>query len=683
MTMLENGRRLVRTFRRRNTHPHPGGRSEIECIVLGVRDGISPSPKPPVQIFLGTEPAQYRAERVFLWSIEQTRDPSRMYKIYLMKELIGFDRSRWLTGFTNYRFAIPHFVCRQAEDQQIIARAIYNDVDQVYLTDPAQLFDRDLGEHGFVSISDTDTSVMLMDCARMAEVWSLEQAQQERRKTLEARARTLRGVLDPAWNARDKEYEPGHSKILHYTTIHTQPWQPFPQRYAYQKNPVAQVWLDLERAADAAGYQVFAATGSHVQEQAPLQKDTHTGGTRSGALPSIWVLADDRPGNTTQSVGLVQTLGWPYEIKTLHFTYWAHWLDNLFGARLATRFGLHASRSDVLSPPWPDLVIATGWRSAPVARWIAKQNRYQTRLVQLGRKGGAVPELFDLVVSCAYFRFPPHPQRIEVTAPLTQIAPERLAGAARQWQHIFDKAPHPWIAVLVGGSTQRHCLDAKTARDMGEKIHAFAHEGGGSLFITTSRRTGPQATKALQAALRHPSYIHQWQPGQQDNPYFAYLALADVLVVTGESESMLAEAAATGKPVYIYPLPERPLGVLAQLKEWLIRGAQSDSLNARGTPRPQQGWAFVCAWLIKYGFVRPRRDLNILHHALVQRGIAHFFEESSQELLRKPLPTSRHPLSQEIDDVACRVRILLGRTEDTSAAYTTRSETIDHKESLR
>ena len=107
-------------------------RSRPECIVLGVKGGALPSEKPPVRIYLGSEPAQYRAERVFVWSIERVRDPSRVYEIYLMKDLKGFDRSGWKTGFTNYRFAIPDF----AEGR---GRAIYNDVDQVYLTDPAEI----------------------------------------------------------------------------------------------------------------------------------------------------------------------------------------------------------------------------------------------------------------------------------------------------------------------------------------------------------------------------------------------------------------------------------------------------------------------------------------------------------------------------------------------------------------
>ena len=39
-----------------------------------------------------------------------------------------------------------------------------------------------------------------------------------------------------------------------------------------------------------------------------------------------------------------------------------------------------------------------------------------------------------------------------------------------------------------------------------------------------------------------------------DNPYYAYLAVADALLVTADSVSMVSEAAATGKPVHIIDL---------------------------------------------------------------------------------------------------------------------------------
>jgi len=109
MTFIEKARTMARYLPSFGISQDVGIRTQPECIVLGVREGVSPSAKPPVRIFLGTQLAQYRAERVFFWSVEQVRDPSREYEIYLMKELRGFNRRGWLTGFTNYRFAIPHF----------------------------------------------------------------------------------------------------------------------------------------------------------------------------------------------------------------------------------------------------------------------------------------------------------------------------------------------------------------------------------------------------------------------------------------------------------------------------------------------------------------------------------------------------------------------------------------------
>ena len=90
---------------------------------------------------MGTEPHQHRAERILVWSITQVRDPARRYEIYLMKDLAGFDRRGWKTSFTYYRYAIPALAGYEG-------RAIFNDVDQIYFTDPAELFDIGHGRCG-------------------------------------------------------------------------------------------------------------------------------------------------------------------------------------------------------------------------------------------------------------------------------------------------------------------------------------------------------------------------------------------------------------------------------------------------------------------------------------------------------------------------------------------------------
>lgn len=234
-------------------HRPPGFRESPELVRLDVLPGRTPSDKPPVRIFMGTEPAQHRAERVLIWSIMAVRDPSRVYEIYLMSDLAGFDRRHWKTGFTGYRYAIPFLAGGDG-------RAIYNDVDQIYLADPAELFDLDMKGAGMMSITERDTSVMLIDCAKMAGVWSLEEARTMRRHKV-FRVKTASagvwGRLGGEWNARDPEFDPGRSKLLHYTILHTQPWRPFPKQLKYEPNPLGNLWFDLECDADANGFTIF------------------------------------------------------------------------------------------------------------------------------------------------------------------------------------------------------------------------------------------------------------------------------------------------------------------------------------------------------------------------------------------------------------------------------------------
>lgn len=103
--------------------------------------------------------------------------------------------------------------------------------------------------------------------------------------------------------------------------------------------------------------------------------------------------------------------------------------------------------------------------------------------------------------------------------------------------------------------------------------------------------------------------MYPWQPHRRDNPYLGYLTTADILIVTGESESMLAEVAASGKPVYIYALPDCFPGVWGRIRErfreWVVARANARPANNRGTVRPQQGLKRLCARIISRGIVLP------------------------------------------------------------------------------
>ena len=93
------------------------------------------------------------------------------------------------------------------------------------------------------------------------------------------------------------------------------------------------------------------------------------------------------------------------------------------------------------------------------------------------------------------------------------------------------------------------------ATELGKTVTEMVQATSGSLVVTTSRRTEPEVEKALFRTLPEPAHTFHWSSGQE-NPYFGYLALADLIVVTGDSVSMASEACATRTSVCIYAPPD-------------------------------------------------------------------------------------------------------------------------------
>jgi hypothetical protein len=144
--------------------------------------------------------------------------------------------------------------------------------------------------HGYLSIAPSDTSVMLIDCERMAPIWNRAAASTGNKYSLLSKPRKtpgLWGQLDRHWNARDQEYIEGRTMCLHYTALHQQPWEPFPEHYSYHPNPLAYLWHDLEQAADAEGYQVFSRGAPSPGFLARLGTNEVRPAARPARLPSV------------------------------------------------------------------------------------------------------------------------------------------------------------------------------------------------------------------------------------------------------------------------------------------------------------------------------------------------------------------------------------------------------------
>jgi mitochondrial fission protein ELM1 len=124
-------------------------------------------------------------------------------------------------------------------------------------------------------------------------------------------------------------------------------------------------------------------------------------------------------------------------------------------------------------------------------------------------------------------------------------------------------------------------------------------------MISPSRRT-PQALLAAidEATKDAPRILFD---GNGDNPYADFIAHADVFVVTADSINMAGEAAATGKPIYIFEPSggggkfakfhsalrthgaTRPLPETGKLETWTYAPLDSASLIADEIARRWRG----------------------------------------------------------------------------------------------
>ena len=310
--------------------------------------------------------------------------------------------------------------------------------------------------------------------------------------------------------------------------------------------------------------------------------------------PRVWVLLGEGAGGNAQMQTLAGALGWPFETKRVRYNPLNYFPNLLLGE---SSVSVDWRRSDRLAPPWPDLVIAASRQSAPVARWIKRRSGGRTCLVHLFHTQAPLHH-FDLVVTTPQYRLPVRANILHNMLPLNPNDATRLQEAAGHWAPRFTDLPRPRIALLVGGDSASYRLTPENAASLAKLASRSARQSGGSLLVTTSRRTPKQAEEALYRELDCPHYFHSWQSGRdQDNPYSGFLALADRFIVTADSASLVAEACNTGRPVELFNWPQ-----LCRWRDFV--------------PLP----AGLLQWMIYWGLIKPRRDFDAFYHCLTAQG---------------------------------------------------------------
>lgn len=201
-----------------------------------------------LNIFIGTGLGMEAAERAIFHSIvENTTGPYTLHwmkahgDVEMWNDWIGSPRPEqvgaegmWVTPFSLFRYAVPALM-------KFRGTAIYLDVDMVVLADLRDLagYARE-GRWCMADNRDGDC-VAVIDCSCVLgdHRWPTIQDLKSGRMPKQALRNIASKYFDPCipaeWNVCDQA--PEHARLIHFTSMATQPWQPYVGRIEYQPHP--------------------------------------------------------------------------------------------------------------------------------------------------------------------------------------------------------------------------------------------------------------------------------------------------------------------------------------------------------------------------------------------------------------------------------------------------------------
>jgi len=288
---------------------------------------------------------------------------------------------------------------------------------------------------------------------------------------------------------------------------------------------------------------------------------------------NILVLSDGKLGHVKQSLALCEILkghwGDKVTVKVVDVRYKTTLLKNLLawgarmvGARLSrgllpyclTDESYHSVDSGAY-----DMVVSAGSSLAAVNVAVALDNNAKAISVM---KPGILPfKKFDAVIVPLHDQASKNPHVVETIGSLNAVTPGSLkddfSELCKVKKELSDcpSSLEPKIGFLIGGDSKNYFFEKNMLEVVCSQIKMIQKEKDASLFLTTSRRTSPEITQVLKNNFLNDSRCKLFVEAALDNPsgtVGGIFYLSNVIVVSGESISMVSEALSSGKAVVVF-----------------------------------------------------------------------------------------------------------------------------------
>jgi len=228
------------------------------------------------------------------------------------------------------------------------------------------------------------------------------------------------------------------------------------------------------------------------------------------------------------------------------------------GCMRCVRFCLEEESYKALISAWGDIIISCGSLAAPVSIFLARE--LKARNIVIMKPSLASIKRFNLAIVPRHDR--PKPRKNVL---VTTGSPNRITGAliqkeAARFSSFLNLEKEKRLGLVLGGDNADYKMTPVLIKKVISQIKFISGKLDLEVMVTTSRRTPGAVERLLKDELgdfANCKFLVIANEKNVEGTIPAILGLCNAVIVSGESMSMISEAASSGKEVLVFALEKR------------------------------------------------------------------------------------------------------------------------------
>jgi KDO2-lipid IV(A) lauroyltransferase len=208
---------------------------------------------------------------------------------------------------------------------------------------------------------------------------------------------------------------------------------------------------------------------------------------------------------------------------------------------------------------YADIVISCGSQTAAVNMLFSRENNAKNVIVM--KPSLVSSRTFSLAIIPEHDNPPAKENIVRTLGAPNLITQKRLKDNLILLEKAIDLEDKRCIGLFIGGESKDYTFSYPLIADVLNNVIAAAKQLDANILATTSRRTSVDIGDFVKRELGKTERAKLVIVANERNPEWTVggvLAASDIVVVSGESSSMLSEAASSGKRVLVFEPEEKP-----------------------------------------------------------------------------------------------------------------------------